>query len=429
MNPDNTLVIGGGPTGLAFAARFGSGAIVLEKSMEVGGISRSIEIEDGVFDIGGHSFHTPHENVRALVLDLMGNNWSTQARDARVWFSGQLIPYPFQRHFEKLSEAHIVDDCRGFQPDPELLSQSENFEEWISRRFGEGVARHFMLPYNRKLWAHDLREMSCEWVGERVATDTDKSAGSSNAAPARKPLQSDSHIAYPLNGGFGEIFRTLAAHCPAIERSEKVVHIDLDKRTVHTASGKIRPWQRIVSTMPLPELLASLSDCPPPLIAAAARLKYVSLKILLLLVKLRNQEVPQRIYVADPLVPPHKIAFNHTSSPNLRTRTHHAMMCEVSYSAHKPAPADDLLFERMENWLVSEGYIGSRADVRARQIIDLPYGYPVYSHERQRILSEIMPYLNERDIFSIGRFGAWDYANSDECIRQGLALADRFLTP
>ena len=36
------------------------------------------------------------------------------------------------------------------------------------RRFGDGVAKNFMLPYNSKQWACDLKDMGCEWVAERV---------------------------------------------------------------------------------------------------------------------------------------------------------------------------------------------------------------------------------------------------------------------
>jgi hypothetical protein len=54
--------------------------------------------------------------------------------------------------------------------------------------------------------------------------------------------------------------------------------------------------------------------------------------------------------------------------------------------------------------------------------LDVPFGYPVYTPERPRIMSRIHSYLAHHDIRSFGRFGAWDYANSDECIRQGMEL-------
>ena len=99
---DGLLIIGAGPSGLSLGRHYSGRKRILERDTDVGGLCRSIEIGGGVFDIGGHSFHTPHSEVHALVQDLMRGNWSVQQRDARVYFDGQLIPYPFQAHFEML---------------------------------------------------------------------------------------------------------------------------------------------------------------------------------------------------------------------------------------------------------------------------------------------------------------------------------------
>src|SRR5690606_32002903 len=143
--------------------------------------------------------------------------------------------------------------------------------------------------------------------GQRVATDRTIKPG---ASAERQPLQSDSRVAYPAHGGFGTIFEALAGRCRHIELGQEVVHIDLDRRRVHCRNGRSWPWRRIVSTLPLPELLRSLSDCPPHLMRLATGLQAVSLKVLLLLVRLRDRDVPQRVYIADPAIPPHKVAFN-----------------------------------------------------------------------------------------------------------------------
>jgi protoporphyrinogen oxidase len=425
----NTLVIGGGPAGLAFAYRYGRGALVLERSREVGGLSRTIEIDDGVFDLGGHSFHTPHPEVRDLVHSLLNGALHEQARDARVWVSGQLVPYPFQQHFGLLHDTSIVEECRGHQVDAALVARSACFEEWIVRRFGNGVARHFMIPYNSKLWAFDLADMSCEWIAERVATAMPAARPSAGAAPVRRPLQSDSRIAYPAHGGFGAIFDALAARCEHIELGEEVVRIDGSSRRVHTRSGRTWPWDRIVSTMPLPRLLACLDDCPDGILEQASRLQAVSLKILLILARLRDRDVPQRVYLADPAIPPHKVAFNHTSSPNLAGRRNHAIMCEVSYSSRKPARPDSELLNETVDWLVASRFIESAESVVTQSVVDVPYGYPIPTHARAEAVSRIKRYLEGLRIHSIGRFGSWDYANSDECIRQGLDLGGQLLEP
>ncbi len=52
----------------------------------------------------------------------------------------------------------------------------------------------------------------------------------------------------------------------------------------------------------------------------------------------------------------------------------------------------------------------------------MPFGYPVYTHDRPAIMAAVREWLEPRGILTLGRFGAWDYANSDECIRQGMEL-------
>ena len=45
-----------------------------------------------------------------------------------------------------------------------------NFDEWIMRVMGKGIADIFMRPYNFKVWAIPTNLMQCSWLGERVAT-------------------------------------------------------------------------------------------------------------------------------------------------------------------------------------------------------------------------------------------------------------------
>jgi protoporphyrinogen oxidase len=45
-----------------------------------------------------------------------------------------------------------------------------NFDEWILRFLGQGIANLFMRPYNFKVWAVPTTHMQAEWLGERVAT-------------------------------------------------------------------------------------------------------------------------------------------------------------------------------------------------------------------------------------------------------------------
>ena len=420
---DELLIIGAGPAGLSLAHDYGPGARILERSDEVGGLCRSIEFGGGVFDIGGHSFHSPHPEVLDRVEGLMRGRWFRQRRDARVFFQGGLIAYPFQNHVDQIVDPAVAAECRRGRPNPGASTSADNFEDWIVQRFGAGIARHFMLPYNRKLWGANLRRMSCDWVAQRIA-----GAGAepdADAAPMRRPLMPDSEVAYPAEGGFGEIYRAFARRCGPIEFGQDVRCIDIEARTAQTAGGEVWSWRKLVSTMPLPALLGAIVDCPRDLVAAADRLEQVSLKVLLIAIGEPLTDQPQRIYIADDAAPPHKVAFNHTSSPSLRRRPVHGVMCEIAYSPEKSLAGDRELEQATLAWLVRAGLVSSSAAVIETRWVEVAYGYPVYTHERPAIVERIRAWLEPRGIHTIGRFGAWEYVNSDACIWQGMALAER----
>ena len=276
------LVLGAGPTGLATAHFHGQDAIVLEAENRVGGLCRSIEFGGAVFDIGGHSFHTPHASIHQFVVDLMAGDLELQARDARIVSHGRMIPYPFQKHFDQLPDPEVVRECREGLALAQHAPSADNFEDWIVRRFGPGIARHFMWPYNRKLWARDLRTMSTEWVGQRIAAPRGEEQRFVRDDGPRRPLQSDTEVGYPAQGGFETLFQRLAALTSGIEVDKRVERVDPVARIAWTSDGTAYRWRRLVSTIPLDQLVERVDGFPIGLLEEVRSLAYMSLDLLLL---------------------------------------------------------------------------------------------------------------------------------------------------
>lgn len=419
----DVLIVGAGPSGLSLGCHLDRDHLIVEKEDSVGGLCRSIEHEGGIFDLGGHSFHTPHPEVRAFVEGLMEGNWHTQTRDARVFSHGVMIPYPFQRFFERIPDKVLVEECRRGLSATSDTTEAADFEDYIIRRFGEGIAEHFMLPYNRKLWARDISKISCEWTAERVAAAADDKESFDGKSGQRKPLQPDTVVGYPRSGGFEEIFRTMAGQAGNIELGEEMLRLDPVERTAVTSRGRTIKWNYLVSTIPIDTLLARIDGTPERLLDAVGRLEYMSLNLLLMLVDSPLFGAPHRIYSADPAVPPHKTAFNHTSSESLRRRPVHAVMAEISYSDEKPLMARSQIEEQTRQFLERTGVLSIEDEILWSDHIDVKYGYPVYTHERPEIMAQIREYLAGHGICTIGRFGGWEYVNSDRCIMAGMKLA------
>lgn len=419
MCKSDYLIIGSGPSGIGTALGLEKNYIVLESSNEVGGFSISIEISGAIFDFGGHSFHTPHPEIKELVYNSL--EMFEQKRDARCYHDGIIIPYPFQTNFRALSNMQTIQECIIGMEVKDDGKNSAHFEEFIIRRFGAGIAKHFLLPYNQKLWGRDLKRLSADWTGERVAAPEGITEKFDTQGGHRKPLQSDTYVAYPAKGGYGEIFKSLGNKLRNIKLKEKVVGIDYRNKLVYTAYGKVYGYKYLISTIPLTDLVNVINGVPTRLIENSINLNFISLKLGLVVVNHQVDTDIQRIYSAEDHIPGHKIVINHNSSDYLRKLPKHGIMMEISEGPEKKLYRQDI-----EQWIIESlidiGLIKGRNDVEKVVILNAKYAYPVPTHNRDSIVKEIQDWLNQVSIYSVGRFGQWAYINSDEALYRGLKI-------
>ena len=425
MNKIETLILGAGPAGIAAALRLGNRAKVLERNTFVGGQSASYQIGEAVFDIGGHSFHTPHPFVRDLVYNSL--EMFDQVRQARCFAYDTLIPYPFQKNFRAIKNEKVVEECAAGLSEIDTEKSAANFEEFIFNRFGPGIAEHFMLPYNQKLWARDLKLLETKWTGERVAAPEGIKEKFDLEGGKRKPLQANTVVGYPAQGGFGEIYKAIAKKVEDIELGVTVVGVDINQKIVKTHDGRQFQYENLISTIPVTEFLKLLGEqIPQRILDFAAKLDKMSLKCVMVAINHPVDTEIQRIYAADPDFPAHKTAINHNSSDWLRQRKHHGIMGEVSYSAYKQLARPDL-----EQWfiegLVGMGIIKSKEEVLGSKVIDVKYAYPVPKHDRLENMRHIKAFLEENAIHTLGRFGEWEYINSDEVLARGMVKGEQLL--
>lgn len=417
MKKKKALIIGSGPTGIGAALGLENDCLVLEAGTQVGGFSMSIEINGAVFDYGGHSFHTPHPEVRELVFNSL--DMFEQRRDARCLAFGDLIPYPFQKNYRLLSNEEVVMECKEGLDLVSNGKDAPNFEEFIATRFGPGIAKHFMLPYNRKLWGRDLKRLATDWTGQRVAAPEGEKEKFEQKGGKRKPLQGDTKVAYPAKGGFGEIWKALGKKVDNIAYGAKVIKIDVKKKKAITSKGNSYPYEHLISTIPINILLTLIEETPQRLHDLAADLDNLSLKLGLVVINHPVDTDIQRIYSAEEHIAPHKTAINHNSSDYLRSLPKHGIMMEISEGPEKILKRQDMEMWMIDN-LLEMKLIKSKYEVEKIAIHEARYAYPVPTHNRDHIVKEIQDWLNEHQIYSVGRFGQWAYVNSDESFHRGL---------
>jgi hypothetical protein len=85
-----------------------------------------------------------------------------------------------------------------------------------------------------------------------------------------------------------------------------------------------------------------------------------------------------------------------------------SIMLEVSESSYKPVNHDTLLKDCIAGLINTELLI-PEDEIVSTYIRRFDHGYPTPSLERNDALADILPYLQDKDILSRGRFGSWKY--------------------
>src|SRR4028118_529026 len=81
----------------------------------------------------------------------------------------RFIPYPFQNNIRDLEPETVFACVDGLIKAQKENRPFSNFKEWVDSVFGAGIAEHFMIPYNFKVWATPAELMNHVWIGERVS--------------------------------------------------------------------------------------------------------------------------------------------------------------------------------------------------------------------------------------------------------------------
>lgn len=143
---------------------------------------------------------------------------------------------------------------------------------------GAGIAKHFAIPYNRKLWAVPLNEMETSWLGGRVPLPDLEEMIEGAISPARKPVGPNARFGYPLRGGFEALMRGFLPHLQGdLHLNAKIVEVSPSRHEARLADGRSFRYDRMISTMPLPKLIASMgSHAPARIREACSGLRHTS---------------------------------------------------------------------------------------------------------------------------------------------------------
>lgn len=421
------LIVGAGLSGLsaAYALRERP-RLLVEAEDRVGGLCRSLRVAGFTFDYTGHLLHMKRREVRELVFGLMGEGAFLRIdRRSGVYSHGTVTDYPFQVNTHGLPRPVVRECVMGFAATLQVPSPpggDSSFRQWALATFGDGICKHFMIPYNEKLFCADLESVTADWVSWSIPKPTWSEVIRGALGRTSKAFGYNSSFLYPAAGGIDHLPRAFLPHVGDLRLSTRVVGLHAGRRKARLSSGEVASYAVMISTMPLPCLLSRIEDLPRELAEGSRRLRYVSVLNLNLGFDAPCPLPHHWLYFPEPEFPFYRIGIYSNLCPAAVPPGTSAFYVEISHPPGQP-PEIRALERRVVEALRGVGLVPPEARVLRAETFQIPCAYVIHDRHRRDFLPAAIRYLERHGILSVGRYGAWEYSAMEDALWHGVSAA------
>ncbi|MDR2396229.1 MAG: NAD(P)-binding protein [Endomicrobium sp.] len=420
------IIIGAGITGLTSAYFLKKPYEVLESKQYAGGLCASYYKDGFTFDCSGHFIHLKDEKIKKFVNRIAGGVFEVK-RNACIYIDKTFVPYPFQANLSYLSDKIKKDCLDGIIKRKSVdIHKDMSFLNWSKSMFGDGITKYFMEPYNKKLWSYNLNKLNATWVGQFVpkpdAEDIIRSASVKN----KKKYGYNSVFYYPKQNGCGALIDGLLKKVK-VNFNSKTTKIDIKNKVVYCKNGKCYKYNKIISTQPLLELLKQIKSVPKSVKITSEKLLYSSVRCINIGVK-STKGVPEILKGKHWIyVPESKFSFYRIgiySNVNPKSAPKHCYNFYVEHSSFSNIEYNKNT-ENIIKDLKKISFIRDDDKIIAHCTVDIPYAYVIFDKNKEKSLKEINDFLIKNNIFSIGRYGAWEYSFIEKNISDAKNLVEK----
>ena len=443
------VIIGAGPAGLTAAyelSKHSVPAVVLERDNTVGGLSRTVNHKEYLFDIGGHRFFTKWDEVNQIWREVLGEQFLERPRLSRIFYRNKFFYYPL-RAKNALFGLGLVDSARvvfSYLKSRLFYYENEqNLEQWVSNRFGKRLYEIFFKTYTEKVWGVRCTEISAEWAAQRIQS---LSLATALRNALYKPQKTKvktliSSFHYPRRGP-GQMWESMAE---LLRKRDYPILLERPvTRILHDGSGvtafeatapnglETHAGTDFISSMPIRELVRALDPPAPKLVQqAAVLLRYRDFLIVSLVVN-RKEVMPDNwIYIHDPSVRVGRIQNFKNWSPNMvpdPNKTSLGMEYFVFENDDVWASPDDKLIDLAKCEIAKLGLVKPE-EIEDGVVVRMPKAYPMYNSGWAKQVATIRQYLEEclPNLQLVGRNGMHKYNNQDHSMMTALCAAKNIM--
>lgn len=420
------VTLGAGPAGLGFSSHFNHRTDIYEKEASWGGRCRSHLVDGFTFDEGPHSSFTGDDYIRKLFEKSVQGRLNEIFPQILNRYGPYWLRHPVQTCLKGLPADFVIDCIVDFVKAGKTGAGSpDNYGQWLIEGFGEKFARAFPYAYTRKYWTVEPEQMTTEWIEQRIYRPRLPEMLRGALTGESGNTHYISSIRYPRQGGFQSFLKDLQEGARTHYGFE-LTELDVQKKKLTFKNGFERYYETLVSTMPLPDLVHCVRDCPPAIREAAGRLDCTSVVLVNLGIKRENLANCDWFYIYDGETLPCRVHFPSKYSDNNSPSGWGSIQAEVYYSRYRPlGMSQENMLEKTVRDLTGMGVIARDDNITLAACMDIKYANVLYHRQHAASRQAVLDWLEKHRVYCIGRYGEWAYLWSDQSILNGKRLAER----
>jgi protoporphyrinogen oxidase len=434
MEAHNTVILGAGLTGLSCAYHLENDYVLIEKEDEPGGMVRTRNRQGFLCDGTGHWLHLRTPEIKALLAKLLPDQMAEHERNAVIHMHGVYTPYPFQANTFGLPR-QVTLDCllgllRARHPGDFGLQPPANppahFREWIERYFGEGISKHFMVPYNEKLLGVGLEQLRPEYAERFIPRPSLEDVVKGALGFSRESLGYNARFLYPREGGISALPRAFAA---ALDRPPDygalATALNLKSRTLRLSDGRELSYKWLVNTSPLPRFLSLIDGLPEEIRAAASLLRGTTVHYFDIGVRGKGSPASHYhwIYFPEPDFIFYRVGSYSAVNPGAAPAGCRSYYVEMSGGVSELLRKPEELRRRVVSDMRKAGVLAEDDEVLFAELCQIPYAYVIFDQNYERSRALILDFLASHNVITGGRWGGWGYGGMEDAMLDGLRAA------
>jgi protoporphyrinogen oxidase len=442
------IIFGAGPAGLTAAyeaCKNGLTPAVFEKDKDVGGISKTINYKNYLFDIGGHRFFTKYDEVKRIWNEILGDDFITRPRLSRIYYNNKFFYYPL-RPLNALMNLGLANSflvvLSYFYSQLKPYRDVTNLEQWVSNKFGKRLFTIFFKTYTEKVWGLSCQEIQADWAAQRIKSLSLGKAMLNSLGFLGKGRVTTliDEFQYPRKGP-GQMWNKAKE---LVEKRGGKVNlksqvIQLNRKGNEIISALVRAnsslqeikGDHFLSTMPLRELILAIKPAAPnDVLDAAQKLRYRDFFTVSLVIGKPFIFPDNWIYIHSPEVRVGRIQNFKNWSPEMVPNPQ-ATTLGLEYFCFE----SDEIWKRDDSELIKIGIeevgklkFAAREEVIDGMVIRSPKTYPIYDEGYKERIETIRNYLSRiENLQTMGRNGLHRYNNQDHSMLSAIGAVRNIL--